>query len=129
MSDEALERNKQTAMAFYALAFNEGRPREAVERYVGDDYIQHNPHVASGKQGFIDYFETLARDYPVKQVNFIRTIAEGDLVVVHTHQTWEGFDDYASMDIFRFDAAGRIVEHWDVLQTVPKEMAHENSMF
>lgn len=126
---DRLTRNKQNAMAFYALAFNEGKPREAVALYVGPDYIQHNPQVKSGPQGFIDYFEKLARDYPVKQVFFKRAIAEGDLVVLHTHQTWEGFDDYASVDIFRLTADGKIVEHWDVLQTVPTEMVHGNSMF
>ena len=46
MSD--LERNKQNVVAFYDLMFNQSRPREAIERYVGDDYIQHNPSVADG---------------------------------------------------------------------------------
>ena len=53
---ETLERNKQAAMEFYAMAFNEGKPAEAVERYVGDEYIQHNPLVADGKAPFIDIF-------------------------------------------------------------------------
>lgn len=128
MSDK-LQRNRDNAMAFYAMAFNEGRPREAVALYAGDEYIQHNPVVESGKAAFIAYFEKLAADYPGKKVEFKRAIAEGDLVVVHTFQTWPGFDDYASMDIFRLDENGKVVEHWDVLQTIPAEMAHDNSMF
>jgi predicted SnoaL-like aldol condensation-catalyzing enzyme len=49
--------------------------------------------------------------------------------MVHTHQKWPGSDDYVSMDIFRLTEDGKIVEHWDVLQTVPAKMAHENGMF
>jgi hypothetical protein len=41
-----LERNKTTVAAFHDLMFNRCRPAEAVERYAGDVYIQHNPHVA-----------------------------------------------------------------------------------
>src|SRR5688572_29709202 len=60
------EERKHAAMAFYDLMFNECRPREAVERYVGDDYVQHNPGVRDGKDGFIAYFERAAARWPGK---------------------------------------------------------------
>ena len=113
-----LEQNKENARAFYSLMFNDCKPHEAIERHVGD-----------GKEALIEYFKRMNAEFPGKKVHFKRVIAEGNYVVLHCHQEWPGDQDYAGIDIFRFDDDGKIVEHWDVLQVVPKTSANDNTMF
>jgi predicted SnoaL-like aldol condensation-catalyzing enzyme len=123
-----LESNKESAIAFYRTAYL-GEPSEAVEKYVGSDYIQHNPAVGDGKQAFIDYFDEMAKAYPDKKIEFVRAVAQGDLVALHTLQTWPGNEQYVTMDFFRFDDTGKIVEHWDSIQEVPSETKNGNPMY
>lgn len=123
-----LEANKQNAIAFYRTAYL-GDPAKAVEMYVGTEYTQHNPLVGDGKQAFIDYFTEMAAQYPGKEIEFVRAVAEGDLVALHTHQTWPGNEEYVTMDFFRFDADGKIIEHWDAIQEVPNETKNGNPMY
>lgn len=126
---DQLEINKRNVMGFYDMMFNGCKPREAIETYAGDVYIQHNAEVADGKEAFIAYFTAMAAEYPGKRVEFKRAIAEGNYVVLHCRQIWPGLPDYAGIDIFRLDDKGKVVEHWDVLQTVPDKIAHANGMF
>jgi predicted SnoaL-like aldol condensation-catalyzing enzyme len=120
--------NKQNAIAFYKTAY-EGNPRLAVEKYVGSEYIQHNPDVANGTEGFIEYFERMQREYPNKSIEFVRCIADGNLVALHTHQVWPDNDQYVTMDFFRFDADGKVVEHWDSIQQIPESSKNPNTMY
>jgi predicted SnoaL-like aldol condensation-catalyzing enzyme len=123
-----LEANKRNAIAFYEMAYL-GSPRQAVEKYVGETYIQHNPLVGDGPEPFIAYFEKMAKEYPEKSIEFVRSIAEGDLVALHIHQVWPDGDEYVTMDFFRFDEHGKIVEHWDAMQQIPPSSMNGNLMY
>ena len=125
---EKLNLNKQNAIGYYKMAY-EGNPKKAVELYVGAEYIQHNPLVGNGKEAFIEYFERMKKEYPDKSIEFVRAAAEGDLVALHTHQVWPGNEEYVTMDFFRFDDNGKIVEHWDAVQRIPESSANRNTMY
>lgn len=123
-----LEKNRANAIEFYKMSYN-GEPRKAVELFVGNEYIQHNPLVGDGKEPFIEYFEEMAKDYPNKSIEFVRSVAEGNIVALHTHQVWPGNDEYVTMDFFRFDEYGKIIEHWDSMQQIPSTSANSNTMY
>lgn len=122
------DQNKTNAIAFYKQAYY-GDPSGAVSQFVGSEYIQHNPLVGNGKQPFIEYFNRMAREYPEKTIAFVRAVAEGNLVALHTHQTWPENQQYVTMDFFRFDDDGKIVEHWDAMQEVPETSANGNTIY
>jgi predicted SnoaL-like aldol condensation-catalyzing enzyme len=123
-----LDENKTNAIEFYRMAYL-GEPEKAVDLYVGSEYIQHNPLVGDGSRAFIEYFEKMNSEYPDKSIEFVRAIAEGDLVALHTHQTWPGNDQYVTMDFFRFDEKGKIVEHWDAMQEIPEFTKNGNTIY
>jgi predicted SnoaL-like aldol condensation-catalyzing enzyme len=123
-----LGQNKKNAIEFYRMSYY-GNPKEAVRLYVGSEYIQHNPLVGNGTHPFIEYFIKMKLDYPEKSIEFVRVVAEGDLVALHTHQVWPGNDEYVTMDFFRFDDNGKIVEHWDSMQQIPETSANGNTMY
>ena len=124
----SIKENKQNAIDFYKMAYD-GNPKKAVELYVGSKYIQHNPLVGDGVEPFIEYFERMKNEYPNKSIEFVRAVAEGNLVALHTHQTWPNNDEYVTMDFFRFNENGKIVEHWDSMQQIPESSAHNNKMY
>jgi predicted SnoaL-like aldol condensation-catalyzing enzyme len=123
------ETNKQSVVAYYTLAFNDKQPEDAVAKYLGDRYIQHNPQAPDGGEAFIKFVRSFAQQFPELSVDIKRVVAEGDLVVTHS-LIKTGPDDRgsAAADIFRLED-GKIVEHWDVIQPVPETAANDNTMF
>src|SRR5512144_2761190 len=127
--NEPLEVNKRIIQDHFELAFNQRKPEEAVAKYGGSYYRQHNPGSADGPEPFIRVVRWYAQTYPSFRYELKRILAEGDLVVTHSHLIREpGDHGMAVVDIFRLED-GRIVEHWDVVQEIPEKSANNNTMF
>jgi predicted SnoaL-like aldol condensation-catalyzing enzyme len=126
MSDLAL--NKQTVIDFYTTAFG-GHPEDAVAAHVGNRYLQHNPQAKDGTEAFTDFVHYLLRENPDLHLDIKRVVAEGDIVVTHSELILTpGEPGQALADFFRLEA-GKIVEHWDVVQDVAPTSANANTMF
>ena len=128
MSDP-LDVNKKIVLEYTDLALNQRKPEEAVAKYLGPYYRQHNPGAKDGSEPFIAFVKWFAQQHPSFHGEVKRIIAEGDLVMTHTHLIREPGDrGQAVIDIFRFEN-GKIVEHWDVVQEIPEKSANNNKMF
>ena len=124
---DTLAQNKKLVRDFYDLAFNQHQPKAAAEKYLSVEYVQHNPHVGTGRKAFIDAFADDKDD--TSKAEFKRLIAEDDLVVLHSFKTEKAGDrGVAGIDIFRVKD-GKITEHWDVNQRIPEKSANSNTMF
>jgi predicted SnoaL-like aldol condensation-catalyzing enzyme len=122
------EENKQTVLAFYQAAINE-KDHDAASKLLRHSYIQHNPRIADGLEGFREFVETLKADFPHLRADVKRIFAEGDYVIAHVHGVRvPGGPETAIVDIFRLED-GRIAEHWDVMQQIPEEARNQNGMF
>ncbi len=127
-AQDRLESNKKVVLEFYELAINQ-KDFAAAEKYIGPDYIQHNPSAADGKEGLKQFLQYLRENLPDYHSNIIRHFAEGDYVILHVHsKPTPDSAGRAIIDIFRLEN-GKVVEHWDVIQPIPEDPANDNTMF
>ena len=123
------ELNKKIVVDFYNGVFTKHQVQAYSDKYIGSQYIQHNPHVPNGKAPFVNYFKQYFKENPQARNTIKSVIAEGDRVVLHVHSTQNNQDrGTAIVDIFRVEN-GKIVEHWDVQQDIPEQSANSNTMF
>lgn len=88
---------------------------EAAKELLAEDYIQHNLAYGTGRDAFIGSVEYLASAETKTTVDNIRAFEDGDKVFLQTVYNFAGAGEQVAFDIFRFDADGKIAEHWDNL--------------
>ena len=122
------EANKKVAIAFYNAALNE-KDWPKTLTFIGNRYVQHNPNAASGPEGFKAHIDNLKKNFPQNHGEIKKVFATDDLVAIHVHVKRKPEDrGYAVVDMFRLEK-GKVVEHWDVVQTIPEKALNTNTMF
>lgn len=122
------EANKRTVLAFYDAALRQS-DFAAAAVHLGPHYIQHNPMIGDGIDGFRSFLHELKQQFPELRSDIKRVFADGDFVILHVHARRQpGELGLAIVDIFRLEN-GKIVEHWDVRQPLGETAAHPNGMF
>src|SRR5580693_9382233 len=130
VNDSRAVRNKNNILALYDLMIHEKKSEEATAKFVSPAYIQHNPLIADGSVALGKFFGQVTRERAKARVVVHRIIAVGDYVWAHVNFLNLFNDDpndtgLAGVDIYKMDADGKAVEHWDTLQFVgdPKNSA------
>ncbi len=104
------------ARALYLEGIRDGNARDAVEKYSGDRYVQHSTGVRDGVEGFVEFFGGFLERTPVRDIQVVRAIEDGNYVFLHVSQNLnDGEAKWITMDMFDTDENDRIVEHWDVI--------------
>jgi predicted SnoaL-like aldol condensation-catalyzing enzyme len=128
------QQNTAVVLAFLDTVFNKHDVEQAFTLYVGPQYRQHNPGIADGTGAAMQALRHYTKElYPELRQEVKRTVAQGDLVAVHSRYYRHAADrdsgqGQAVVDIFRLEH-GKIVEHWDVMQDIPAKAANSNTMF
>ena len=119
-SDKKLAANKKAAYDFYRIVLR-GLHLDQADKYMREDYIQHNPNADTGLAGFKAYFTKLGgpKEIPATIEGLVAIQAEGDYVTLSLVRQYDDPEHkgqkYTStwFDMFRFDNNGKIAEHWD----------------
>jgi predicted SnoaL-like aldol condensation-catalyzing enzyme len=129
-NDSRAVRNKDNVLGFYETVINQKKSEERVADFISPAYIQHNPLIADGPVALGQFFGQITRDRRLARAVVHKIIAVGDYVFAHVNFLNLFNDDpndggIAGVDIYKMDADGRAVEHWDTLQVVgdPKNSA------
>jgi len=129
-NDDRAVRNKDNVLSFYDLVINKKKSEEFVDRFVTPGYVQHNPLIADGAKALGQFFGQITKERANARVVVDKIIAVGDYVFAHVNFLNLFNDDLedtgiAGVDIYKMDAEGRAIEHWDTLQVVgnPKNSA------
>jgi predicted SnoaL-like aldol condensation-catalyzing enzyme len=119
----------QVVKDFYDAAINQ-KDFDKASAFLGATYIQHNPTAADGPEGLKGFLTFLKTSFPQAHSEIKHAYADGNFVVLHVHSLREPNTlGRAIVDIFRLDENNKIVEHWDVVQDIPKEPKNTNTMF
>lgn len=119
-----MSKKMENAINLYLEGIREGNVREAVTKYTGDRYTQHSTGVADGIEGFVAFFEPFIKRNPVRDIQIVLAVEDGQYVFVHAYQDINnGEAKWVTADLFDTDENDKIIEHWDVIQAYAEDIA------
>jgi predicted SnoaL-like aldol condensation-catalyzing enzyme len=122
------EVNRAIIEDFARIFYSERDVRQAFEKHVAPDYIQHNPGIADGREAAIRALTPMF-SRPEARFEVKRILVDGDLAAIHLLGRGDPATPGAAVaDIYRLED-GKIVEHWDILQPMPTKSANPHPMF
>lgn len=124
---EKTNENEKLVVGFVTDVLIKGHG-DKITHYIGDVYHQHNPNVEDGLEGLANFVGYLAENnisFGYSKIHNV--VAEGNFVFTQSEGDFGG-KPTGFYDLFRV-VGGKIVEHWDVVQEIPSDMAHDNGMF
>jgi predicted SnoaL-like aldol condensation-catalyzing enzyme len=121
--DRHAVRNINNVLTLYQMMINENKAVEGTARFLTSGYLQHNPLISDGSAALGKYFAGVKTAHPSAHVVVHKIIAVGDYVFAHVNFVNLLTDDpndsgVAGVDIYKMNADGKAVEHWDALQLV-----------
>ncbi len=120
----------ENAKKLYMRGIQDGEIQEVLQQYMGESYTQHSTGVPDEKEGFAAFFKDFFRRNPQREIRIVRAFQDGEYVFLHVHQNLNGGStQWITADIFRADAQGRMVEHWDVIGAYPKNPKEQDPIF
>jgi predicted SnoaL-like aldol condensation-catalyzing enzyme len=128
--DKKAIRNINNVLTLYQMMINETKAEEGTAKLLVPEYIQHNPLIGDGRAALGRYFAGVKSVHPTAHVVVHKIIGVGDYVFAHVNFVNLLSDDandagIAGVDIYKMNAEGKAIEHWDTLQLVgdPKNAA------
>lgn len=112
ISESEKAANKSLVQEFYDQVFSQGDTSN-LDRFMRNDYIQHNPTCADGKAGFLEFIKGFLSLGP--QIDIIRLNGEDDMVYVFFKCTLKNGHVNKVCDIYRLQD-GQLAEHWDIIE-------------
>ena len=119
-ADPVLAANKRLVYNFQREVL-EGGHLELAGKYLTEGYIQHNPNVPTGRDGFVKFFSQFSKPGTIEakvKAPVVSVTAEGDMVVIsYRAKVIDPANDKETVtttwfDMFRIEN-GKLAEHWD----------------
>lgn len=105
---------KETALKAQDAFFKE-YSADGIKKYFTEDYIQHNPHVPTGREPVLGFLEPLKNAGTTSTTH--RILQDGDFIVLHN--SYDNAEAFGGKEMVAFDVwrmkDGKVAEHWDNL--------------